>query len=183
MINFFEWLFNNDYYTLGCTIAAFFLFYNSVLSKKLPLFILSIEFIACLIVGFVGMTLTGWLDNSGIFFAYFLIQLLAISFLLFIAIKGVEVPVTICVLIAIAAIYNILMIAPYHGYTVFGFSGQQMYDIYSNLLGFIMLIQLIYMASYNKLLISKLGKYARTYTVFADRFYMSYCWARVGGVS
>jgi len=182
MISFFEWLFNHDQYTTGCAIAAFFLFFYSVKPKSLSMLILLLEFSACKIVAVAGLKTTSLLDNSGLFLAYSLIQAVAIYSLYMSAKKGYEISILVTVLISLAAIYNILMIAPYHGYAVFGFSGEQMYNVYSNLLGFIMLMQLFYMASYNKLLISKLGKHARTYTVFTDRFYMSYCRPCVGGV-
>jgi len=140
------------------------------------------EFMACKSAAIIGLKMTEWLDNSGMFFVYFLIQSTSVFCIYLAARKGFDVSITVAVLISIAAIYNVLMIAPYYGYTVFGFSGEQMYNAYTNILGFIMLMQLFYMASYNKLLISKLGKYARTYTIFTDRFFMSYRRTADGGL-
>jgi len=137
----------------------------------------------CKVAAIIGLRMTNLLDNSGMYLAYSSIQFTSIYLLYLAAKKGYDVSIMIVALISIAAIYNILMIAPYYEYSVFGFSGEQMYNGYSNILGFIMLMQLIYMASYNKLLISKLGKHARTYTIFTDRFYMSYRRPVSGGLA
>lgn len=170
----FSALFSHDYYTPGCVIVAFLLLCSSPRFMKPMFLVLFLEFLACNVAFIVGVYLTKLLANAGLFFVYFIIQLSIIYIYIKMVCRGYRISFFIAFLIGLAGIFNIFMIAPYYNYTVFGYNGEQMRIIYPNLLGVIMLLQLMYMLSYNKLILSAQGKYGRTYTSYIDDLYLCY---------
>lgn len=165
----FQALIESPYFGVGCCIAAFFLYLTSINDRKPVLIILTLEFILCNAASILGLRLTSALDGWQMYLVYSVIQICAICAILVVTSHGFKGSLVVAILIAFAAIYNIVMIAPYFGYDVLGYSGAIMYEIYSYLLAFIMILQLIYMTLYNKAVYRGLGKYAGTYTLFIDR--------------
>lgn len=159
---FIQWITSNYYsliyyphFTKSCCLVAFCLFYFADPEYKTCLKILSFEFLACQLAATIGLDLTRVLNPWGIYAVSGVIQL-GVMFCLFIyQSKGYKVSSMISILVAFAGFVNIELALAWHEQGFTGLSAIYLYDIYADLLGGIMLFQLLFMLLCNRMIIKR----------------------------
>ncbi len=147
-----QWIITNyhllvtyPHFTKGCCIVAFCLFYFAKPEYKTCLKIISFEFLACQLAATIGLDLTRMLNPWGIYAVSGIIQLGAMLALFIYQYLRYKVSSMISLLVAFAGFVNIELALAWHEQGFTGLSVTYLYNIYADLLGGIMLFQLLFM--------------------------------------
>lgn len=169
------------HFTKSCCIAAFCLFYFSNPEYKTCLKILFFEFLACQLAATFGIDLTRILNPWGIYAVSGVVQLSAMVCLFVYQHMRYKVSSVLTLLVALAGFVNIELALCWHGQGFTGLTATYLYNIYADLLGGIMLLQLLFMFFCNR----RDGRNGYRYNIvstkrrFVEALFFVYSWVAV----
>lgn len=171
---FFKWLFNHPLFDYGCILAAFILFWTSKPEYKLCLLILFLEFFFCKLASLIGLTWTDMWRQWQIYAVYGAIQLCAVLGLFIAQWHKNKASIMITLLIASAGLINVELALSWLNQGLTSFTAMEIYKSYTNLFGFIMFMQLLFMLLCNKQILRQDNKNGRSHSRFIDVAFLVY---------